>query len=131
MATTCRAVVFNGDGTYDFRDRERPKPPAGGALLEVEAVGMCSSDVMQLAGQKHVPGEVAPVVAGHEIVGRIAELADGADLGVSVGDRVAVDLINRNFAYSLSMGTHWGSTTKAAYGEDMASTCASCREPIS
>jgi threonine dehydrogenase-like Zn-dependent dehydrogenase len=60
---------------------------------------MCSSDVAQLNGHKHVPGEVSPVVAGHEIVGRVEELADDADLGVSVGDRVAVDLVLRAGAY--------------------------------
>jgi threonine dehydrogenase-like Zn-dependent dehydrogenase len=110
MTATCRAVVFNGDGTYEIRGFLKPEPPDGGALLEVEAVGMCSSDVMQLAGHKHVPGEVAPVVAGHEIVGRVEALADGADLGVSVGDRVAVDLINRNFAYRGSRLVVYGYT---------------------
>jgi threonine dehydrogenase-like Zn-dependent dehydrogenase len=99
VTKTCRAVVFNGDGTYQIRDFQKPRPPERGALLKVEAVGMCSSDVTQLAGHKHVPGEVSPVVAGHEIVARVEELADDADLGVAVGDRVAVDLINRNFAY--------------------------------
>jgi len=124
--TTCRAVVFNGDGTYDIRSFAKPGPPAGGALIKVEAVGMCSSDVSQLAGHKHVPGEVAPVVAGHEIVGRVAELADDADLGVSVGDRVAVDLVLRAgssfgklvvYGYTLGLdeeGGLWG-----GYGEYM------------
>jgi 2-desacetyl-2-hydroxyethyl bacteriochlorophyllide A dehydrogenase len=110
MTATCRAVVFNGDGTYEIRDFRKPGPPKGGALLKVEAVGMCSSDVMQLAGHKHVPGEVSPVVAGHEIVGRVEELADDADLGVSVGDRVAVDLINRKFAYGGSRLVVYGYT---------------------
>lgn len=99
MTAHCRAVVFNGDGSYEIRSFRRPEPPEGGALLKVEAVGMCSSDVMQLAGHKHVPGEVSPVVAGHEIVGRVEKLAEDADLGVAVGDRVAVDLVNRKFAY--------------------------------
>jgi threonine dehydrogenase-like Zn-dependent dehydrogenase len=110
MATSCRAVVFNGDGTYEIRSFQKPQPPEGGALLKVEAVGMCSSDVSQLAGHKHVPGEVSPVVAGHEIVGRVEELADDAELGVSVGDRVAVDLINRNFAYQGSRFVAYGYT---------------------
>jgi threonine dehydrogenase-like Zn-dependent dehydrogenase len=97
--TTCRAVVFNGDGTHDIRTFSKPEPPAGGAVIKVEAVGMCSSDVSQLAGHKHVPGEVAPVVAGHEMVGRVAALADDADLGVSIGDRVAIDLVLRRGSY--------------------------------
>ena len=53
----------------------------------VEAVGLCASDVAQLHGHKHVPGEVSPLVPGHEIVGRVHELAPDADLGVTVGQR--------------------------------------------
>jgi len=124
--TTCKAVVFNGDGTYALRTFSKPTPPPGGAVLAVEAVGMCSSDVSQLAGHKHVPGEAAPVVAGHEIVGRVADLAEGADLGVSVGDRVAVDLVLRNGAYDdrlvvygYTLGVEDGSGLWGGYGEYM------------
>ena len=61
---TCRAAVFSGDGTYEVREFPVPAPPPGGAVLEVEAVGLCASDVAQLHGHKHVPGEVSPVVPG-------------------------------------------------------------------
>ena len=92
--TTCRAVVFNGDGTWDLRhDFRVPEPPPGGAVLAVEAVGLCHSDVSQLNGHKHVPGEVSPTVPGHEIVGRVQSLGADTDLGVAVGDRVAVNII--------------------------------------
>ena len=54
MAGTCRAVVFHGDGTWALRDDFAvPTPPPGGAVLAVEAVGLCHSDVAQLAGHKH------------------------------------------------------------------------------
>jgi threonine dehydrogenase-like Zn-dependent dehydrogenase len=125
--TTCRAVVFNGDGTYDIRTFAKPEPPAGGAVIEVEAVGMCSSDVSQLAGHKHVPGEVAPVVAGHEMVGRVTALADDADLGVAVGDRVAIDLVLRGgsyqgrfVVYGYTLGLDDESGLWGGYGEYMA-----------
>ncbi|MEQ8840826.1 MAG: zinc-binding dehydrogenase [Acidimicrobiales bacterium] len=91
---TCRAVVFNGDGTYDRRTFAMPRPQPGGAVLKVEAVGLCASDVAQLHGHKHVPGETSPVVPGHEIVGRVHELGPDADLGVEVGQRVGVDLVH-------------------------------------
>jgi len=87
--------VFSGDGTYEVREFAVPTPPPGGAVLKVEAVGLCASDVAQLHGHKHVPGEVSPVVPGHEIVGRVHALAPGAELGVTVGQRVAVDLVRR------------------------------------
>lgn len=100
MATTdtparCRAAVFAGDGTYEVREFPVPEPPPRGAVVRVEAVGLCGSDVAQLHGMHHVPGEVSPVVPGHETVGRIHALAPGTELGVEVGQRVAVDLIRR------------------------------------
>lgn len=91
----CQAAVFCGDGTYEVRRFPMPHPVPGGAVLKVEAVGLCGSDVAQLHGHHHVPGEVSPVVPGHEIVGRIHALGPKAELGVAEGQRVAVDLVHR------------------------------------
>jgi threonine dehydrogenase-like Zn-dependent dehydrogenase len=93
MARMSRAVVMPGDGTWELRELPVPDPPAGGAVLRVEAVGMCHSDVDHLHGIVHTPwGGAYPSIAGHEIVGRIDALADGAGprWGVTVGQRVAV-----------------------------------------
>jgi threonine dehydrogenase-like Zn-dependent dehydrogenase len=91
---SCRAGVFPGDGTFEVREFAVPDPPPGGAVLQVEAVGLCGSDLAQLHGVELVPGATAfPVVPGHEAVGRVVKLAPGADLGVAEGDRVAVDEI--------------------------------------
>ena len=93
MARISRAVVMPGDGTWELRELPVPDPPAGGALLRVEAVGMCHSDVDHLHGIVHTPwGGAYPSIAGHEIVGRIDALADGTGprWGVTVGQRVAV-----------------------------------------
>ncbi len=92
--SSCRAVVFNGDGTWTLRDDFKiASAPPGGAVLKVEAVGLCHSDVSQLHGHKHVPGEVAPTVPGHEIVGRIHALSDDSEIDLAIGDRVAVDIV--------------------------------------
>ncbi len=131
MSRTCRGVVFNGDGTFQLRDDfPVPEPPSGGGVLKVEAVGMCGSDVAQLHGHKHVPGEKSPLVPGHEIVGRVHSLADDANLGVAVGDRVAVDLVvrapvseNNPFGlgevYGYTMGLEDGHGLWGGYGEYM------------
>ena len=90
----CSAVIFNGDGSWERKDNfDIPKPPEGGAVIAVEAVGLCHSDVAQLNGQKHVPGEVSPTVPGHEIVGRVHDLDSDSELGVKIGDRVAVNIV--------------------------------------
>jgi threonine dehydrogenase-like Zn-dependent dehydrogenase len=94
MTDTCRAAVFPGDGTYEVREFAVPDPPPGGAVLQVEAVGLCGSDVAQIEGVELVPGACAfPVVPGHETVGRVVKLAADAELGVAEGDRVAVNEI--------------------------------------
>jgi threonine dehydrogenase-like Zn-dependent dehydrogenase len=89
---TCRAVVFGGDETHEIREFTIPEPPDGGAVLRVEAVGLCGSDLAQHAGVHLIPGTSAfPVVPGHETVGRVWRLGRDAALGVREGDRVAVD----------------------------------------
>jgi threonine dehydrogenase-like Zn-dependent dehydrogenase len=94
MSATCRAVVFLGDDRFEVREFPRPAPPAGGAVVRVEAVGLCGSDVAQFHGIHLIPGASAfPVVPGHEIVGRVESLAPDARLGVVEGTRVAVDEI--------------------------------------
>ena len=36
----CSAVIFNGDGSWERKDNfDIPKPPEGGAVIAVEAVG--------------------------------------------------------------------------------------------
>jgi len=88
-----RAVVFNGDETWEMRDLPVPDPRPGGAVLRVEATGLCHSDVDHFRGNVHTPwGGEFPSIAGHEIVGRIDRITPeaAAAWGVDEGDRVAV-----------------------------------------
>jgi threonine dehydrogenase-like Zn-dependent dehydrogenase len=93
MARMSRAVVMPGDGTWELRELRVPDPPPGGAVLRVGAVGMCHSDVDHMHGIVHTPwGGAYPSIPGHEIVGRIDALTDGARTrwGIREGQRVAV-----------------------------------------
>jgi threonine dehydrogenase-like Zn-dependent dehydrogenase len=94
MARTSRAVVLLGDGKWEIRELAVPdEPQPGGAILRVEAVGMCHSDVDNLNGIVHTPwGGAFPTIPGHEVVGRVVQLGAGAALALHVdeGDRVAV-----------------------------------------
>jgi threonine dehydrogenase-like Zn-dependent dehydrogenase len=86
-----RALVMPGDGTWELRELPVPDPPPGGAVLRVEASGMCHSDVDHMHGIVHTPyGGAYPSIAGHEIVGRIHALGKGNSWGVREGQRVAV-----------------------------------------
>jgi threonine dehydrogenase-like Zn-dependent dehydrogenase len=82
-----------GDGTWSLQELPVPDPPAGGAVLRVEAVGVCHSDIDHMQGIVHTPqGGAYPSIAGHEIVGRIDALTNDARArwGVEAGQRVAV-----------------------------------------
>ena len=88
-----RAIVFNGDETWEERDLPVPEPRPGGAVLRVEATGLCHSDFDHFQGRVHTPwGDEFPSIAGHEIVGRIDRIDPAAarEWGVDEGDRVAV-----------------------------------------
>ncbi|ABW13611.1 Alcohol dehydrogenase zinc-binding domain protein [Parafrankia sp. EAN1pec] len=88
-----RAIVFNGDETWEERDLPVPDPQPGGAVLRVEATGLCHSDIDHFRGHVHTSwGGAFPSIAGHEIVGRVEKIdsATAEAWGVAEGDRVAV-----------------------------------------
>ncbi len=66
-----------------------PQPPPGHALLQMEACGICHSDLF-IAGLEKPP--VTPLVLGHEGIGRVANLGDGVS-ALAVGDRVGVTFL--------------------------------------
>jgi threonine dehydrogenase-like Zn-dependent dehydrogenase len=89
-----RVVIQTADRTLEMAEHEVPPVSAGTALLEVEACGLCGSDVEQYKGAFTEKGIVTyPLIPGHEPVGRIAEIDEEAARawGVKRGDRVAVE----------------------------------------
>ncbi|HLI42654.1 MAG TPA: zinc-binding alcohol dehydrogenase family protein [Streptosporangiaceae bacterium] len=67
-----------------LRDDEPPRPGPGELLLRVLACGVCRTDLHVAEGDlpPHLPG----VTPGHEVVGEVAALGEGA-AGFAVGDR--------------------------------------------
>jgi propanol-preferring alcohol dehydrogenase len=64
-----------------------PMPAAGQVLIEVEACGVCRTDLHLMDGE--LPDIPYPIVPGHEIVGRVREL--GAEVNtLAVGQRIGV-----------------------------------------
>ncbi len=78
---------------------ELPMPPVGDldTIVRVEACGLCGTDVeFYQARPEFFRGrftEVYPIIRGHEPVGVVEQIGDGAATrrGLQVGDRVAVD----------------------------------------
>jgi len=72
-------------------ERDLPEPGSGELLIAVAACGVCRTDLHIADGDLRGP---LPVVPGHEIVGRVAALGEGAQ-GFAVGERVGVPWLGR------------------------------------
>ncbi len=84
------AMVQTGPRALEARDVPIPDIDEDSAILELEACGICGSDLEQYHGVIKVD---LPVIPGHEPLGRIAKIGDraAARWGVDVGDRVALE----------------------------------------
>ena len=124
-----KAVVAHGAG--DFRLEDVPDAALdGGAVVRMEAAGVCAADRMIYKGDS--PWELSfPFVPGHENVGTIVELDDaaGARWGVVPGDMVVNEvmvpcgecpLCRRQRFHLCRNGRHIGSSLPGGWAERMA-----------
>ncbi|WP_440082452.1 alcohol dehydrogenase catalytic domain-containing protein [Streptosporangium sp. LJ11] len=87
-----RAVVFDAFGAEpEVREVPAPEPPPGGAVIRVEATGLCRSDWHGWQG--HDPDiRVLPHVPGHELAGVVEAVGSGV-ASWRPGDRVTVPFV--------------------------------------
>lgn len=99
---TMKAVVVHGPRDYRLEEVPIPTPGPGQALLKVEAVGICASDLKCYHGAAKFWGdENRPAWAetqtspGHEFTGRVVAIdaVGSARWGVVAGDRVVAEQI--------------------------------------
>ena len=84
-----RAAVYEGEGRLVVRDVPDPTPGPDEVLVEVEACGVCGSDVQIINVPPGHPS-TPPVIIGHEFVGWIRAVGS-AVRDATIGARVVVD----------------------------------------
>lgn len=77
-----KALVYTGPRQLVYREEPDPVPDAGEALVQVEAVGICGSDLHAYLG--HDERRFPPLILGHEVSGRALS-------GQYEGQRVAIN----------------------------------------
>jgi threonine dehydrogenase-like Zn-dependent dehydrogenase len=102
LPKSMRAVVCHGPGDYRLEETPAPRPGPGEVVIRVEACGICASDVKCYSGAALFWGDArrpgfaqAPITAGHEFVGAVVGLGEGAAerYGLQVGDRAISEQI--------------------------------------
>lgn len=85
-----REMVTVGPGEIRLRSHAgEPSPRAGEAVVDVEVVGLCGSDIHFFDGTH--PYSHFPLVQGHEFSGRVRTLPAGYDGPLAAGDLVSVE----------------------------------------
>lgn len=81
-----RALVCTKPGTFDYTDITKPSLKEGHAIIRIQRVGVCGTDLHAFEGTQ--PYFSYPRILGHELAGELVEF-DGAD-GFAKGDVVSV-----------------------------------------
>src|SRR5258708_2608289 len=89
------AILREFKNPLTIEEVDRPKPGAGEVLIEVEACGVCHSDLHVADGDWSQLTAIVkrPLILGHEIAGRVIE--KGEDVrDLRIGDRVGVPWVH-------------------------------------
>ncbi len=89
------AILREFKGPLTIEEVAQPKPDAHEVLIEVEACGVCHSDLHVADGDwpQIVPITKKPLILGHEIAGRVVEKGVSVN-DLEVGDRVGVPWVH-------------------------------------
>lgn len=82
------AVIMKGAFDIQYEEVEEPQLQPGGAIIRVDASGICGSDMHRYSGEEPIKNTTK--VCGHELGGEIIELAEDVK-GFHVGQKVAVN----------------------------------------
>ena len=95
LPKTMQAVVCYGPGDYRLQEWDTPQPGAEEVVIQVKAAGICASDIKCHHGAPLFWGDQQragycqpPVIPGHEFVGQVVALGQGASekYGLRLGD---------------------------------------------
>ena len=95
LPKTMAAIMCHGPKDYRLEERAVPKPGPGEVVIRVKSTGICASDIKCYTGaalfwgDEHRKGYCqAPVTPGHEFVGEVVALGEGAaeKYNLKIGD---------------------------------------------
>ncbi|MEM7656293.1 MAG: zinc-binding alcohol dehydrogenase family protein [Bacteroidota bacterium] len=82
-----RTLICQQPGQFTWETHTRPTPGPGEALLKIQSVGICGTDLHAFAGNQ--PFFQYPRILGHEMSGQVVSLPPG-EHAVKVGENVVI-----------------------------------------
>ncbi|MBI3962753.1 MAG: alcohol dehydrogenase catalytic domain-containing protein [Deinococcus sp.] len=92
LPSTMRALVQTGVRQLEVMERPLPELAPHEILVQVRRCGICTFEQRIYTGSKDFP---LPTITGHEASGVVAAVGPKARTSLQVGDRVALDLLDR------------------------------------
>ncbi len=100
LPSKMKAVVAYAPGDYRFEMVDVPRAGEGEMILKVEACGICAGDIKAMhgapsfwGGDGNPPYIKAPMIPGHEFVGKVVEIGPGVKGEWKLGDRICPEQI--------------------------------------
>jgi erythritol/L-threitol dehydrogenase len=102
LPKTMAAIMCHGPKDYRLEERAVPRPGPGEVVIRVKSTGICASDIKCYTGaalfwgDEHRVGYCqAPVTPGHEFIGEVVALGEGAaeKYNLKIGDRAISEQI--------------------------------------
>jgi threonine dehydrogenase-like Zn-dependent dehydrogenase len=92
-ADTVKAAVLTAPRTIEFKEFKKPRIQDEGALVRVEACGLCGTDAEQYIGAIKSLNIDYPIIPGHEVVGIVEKIGKKSmeRWGIQKGDRIVID----------------------------------------
>lgn len=84
-----KVAVLVEPGRFEIQSRPIPRAGRDEVVIEVTRCGVCGTDIHIFNG--HYAADRLPMVPGHELTGRIAEVGEGGG-GLQCGQKVVVDM---------------------------------------
>lgn len=95
-----RAIVAYAPEDYRFEWVDTPRAGAGEMILEVEVCGICAGDIKAFGGAPSFWGGdgsqayiKAPMIPGHEFVGKVVEIGPNTIGDWKIGDRICPEQV--------------------------------------
>ena len=121
-----KSIICHGPEDYRLEEHDTPRPGPGEVVVKVQSVGICASDLKCYLGAPLFWGDEnregycqAPVIPGHEFVGEVVALGEGAGekYGLALGDHaISEQIVPCHTCRYCKRGQYWMCAVHDIYG---------------